>query len=328
MDQLFEEAKGLNPLLPEQALRAAADFIGKEPTGSHRADAVRCVELAGVIARYKGESVGDESEAIPLAASRDSSTTSFLRQGYLRAIEPAVRRVRNHYFGQETAPFPDDNAAASEWFGSISKKMMEEVLALEHPALIKYLTHVMGEKKAAESESLGFENLDSWTRSPLYEFVELTIEASRATGFQQLDVVKYVLCGEEPRVVRVVGQSRRISVRVDDSRVDRAEVTLTIQSPDLSKTDLQEIRTFVRKAWIPPDGGPPLRFEDEDEILRRLLIELGDDGSRRRHGFWPDLLSRWKEEVEDADATVGQLKMREQRLQKKLRQLNMREATP
>ena len=33
------------------------------------------------------------------------------------------------------------------------------------------------------------------------------------------------------------------------------------------------------------------------------------------------ILARWKEEVDDADATVGQLKMREQRLQKKLSQL-------
>ena len=156
----------------------------------------------------------------------------------------------------------------------------------------------------------------------------MTLAVAWATGFGQPEVVRYVLCGDEPRVVLWQVSTQPISGQVGDASVDRTEVRITVRSPDLSQADFQWIRTVVRQAWTLRDGAPLLRFEDEDAILRRLLIELGDDGHRRRRGFWPDLLARWKEEVEDAGATVGQLKMKEQRLQKKLRQLNMGEATP
>ena len=157
--------------------------------------------------------------------------------------------------------------------------------------------------------------------SPLYELAELTLVVARATGFTEPEVVRYVLCGEEPHFVRMAASSRETSRRVGDSHVNRVDVTIMVRSPDLSQADLQWIRTFVRHAWVPRGGGPPLRFEDEDEILRRLLNEFGDAGGRRPRGFWPNLLARWKEEVKDADTTVGQLKMREQRLQKKLSQV-------
>ena len=351
-DQLFEAAKRLNDLLPERALRAAADYIGEELTGTDRADAVKCVELAGVIhARY--ESPRDESEAIPVVSGRGSSTAHFLKQEYLRAIEPAVRQVRSHYFAQETAPFPGDYDAAAEWLDSVhkdeeqlNKPTAEEAADIEflrrrlrtqtkgaNASRFRYmwaeLAHLTTRRGAAWYEDAGGrgQSFGYGKVSPLYELAELTVAVSRATGFGEPDVVRYVLCGEEPRLLPVVAWPLTISGRVGDSRVDRVEVTLTVRSPDLSQADLQWIRTFVRQAWTLSDGDPPLRFEDEDEILRRLLIELGDDGGRRRRGFWPDLLARWNEEVKDGEATVPQLKMREQRLQKKLRQLKG-ETTP
>ena len=349
MDQLFDAAKGLNSLLPERALRAAADFIGKQLTGTeiHRADAVSCVELAGEFQRY--ESAGDETGAIPVISGRGSSTADFLKQEYLLAIDPAVRRVRRHYFGQETAPFPDDYAAAAEWLGSARKGEEQfhkptryQAVAIEHvrDALRRQTRDTEEGKRRAEQIAVHLENLTTphdrahyedadgriqffsyGVLSPLYKLAELTLEVSRATNFREPVVVRYVLCGKEPVPHRVVARSHQFSHRVGDARVDRVEVTLTVRSPDLSQADFQWIRTFVRQAWGARDGAPLLRFEGEDTILRRLLIELGDDGKRRRRGFWQDLLARWKEEVEDADATVPQLKMREQRLQKKLRQL-------
>ena len=286
MDQLFDAAKARNSLLPERALREAADFIGKQLTGTeiHRADAVRCVQLAGRFQQY--ELAGDRSEAIPVTGSRGSSTAHFLKQEYLLAIDPAVRRLRSHYFGQETAPFPDDHDAANQWLNSSGK---------------------------AE------ERINKPTRKE-QNLKELTRAVSEATGFGLRDVVMYVLCGDEPVPQAVVAHCYGISSPVGDARVNRVEVSLRIRSPDLSQADFQWIRAFVRHAWTPPYGAL-LRFEDEDAILRRLLIELGDDGDRRRRGFWPDLLARWKEEVEDPDATVPQLKMRDQRLQRKLSQL-------
>ena len=101
----------------------------------------------------------------------------------------------------------------------------------------------------------------------------------------------------------------------------------SIDASPVKKGTFNFRRIYTKVAKTAISRAAPLRFEDEDEILRRLLIELGDDGGRRRRGFWPDLLARWNEEVEDAEATVPQLKMREQRLQKKLRQLQG-ETTP
>ena len=287
MDDLFDAAKALNSLLPERALRAAADYIGEQVTGKeiHRADAVRCVELAGLFHKY--ESAGDQRETAPAASSRGASTAHFLMQEHLLAIDPGVRQVRSHYFGQETAPFPADHDSADEWLNP--RRKADEKVGKQ-----------IRQKK---------------------KFKEFTRAVWQATGFSAHEVVMYVLCGDEPVPQGVVAHHYGISSPVGDARVGRVEVSLRIRSPDLSQADFQWIRTFVRHAWTPPDGAPLLRFEDEDSILRRLLIELGDDGDRRRRGFWPDLLARWKEEVEDDDATVAQLKMRDQRLQKKLIQL-------
>ena len=351
MHRLFDAAKALNALIPERALRAAASYIEEQLPGSeiHRADAVRCVELAGVFQSY--ELAGAQSETIPVVNGRGSSTASFLKQEYLRAIDPAVRQVRNHYFGQETAPFLGDYAAATEWLDSGRKD--EEQLnkpTLEKEKQIERLRDTVREMAEELEELTGgaftvdpawrkdaahYEDADGRVQlfgglneSPLLEFAELTLAVARATGFQEPDVVRHVLCGEEPPLHRAIGQYGGLVGRVGDARIDRAEVKLTILAPDLSQADLQKIRAFVRKAWTPRGGDPPLRFEDEDKILRTLIIELGGGGRRRRkRGFWPDLLARWKEEVEDPEATVAQLKMREQRLQRKLRQLRG-ETTP
>ena len=349
MDQLFDAARGLNALLPERALRVAADILGKEITGTEisRANAVRCVELAGAIHSGYG-SHGDQIEARPVVGGQGSSTARFLREEYVRAIETEVQRVRRHYFKRETAPFPDDYSAASEWLetrrkeeAALTTPTLEEAERIdaltddlkEAAADLEFLTggsltvHPAWQKGAARYEDengrthfFGYERV-----SPLYELAELTLAVALATGFLEPDVVRYVLCGEKPRFTRVLGEHRGVVGRVGDARIDRAEVKLTIMSPDLSKSDLQRIRAFVRSAWTPRGDDPPLRFENEDGVLRRLLIELGGVGGRRRRGFWTDLLARWKEEV--GDATVAQLKMREQRLQKKLMQIKG-ETTP
>ena len=342
----FDRIRELNSTVGPRSVRTAVRFIdGDTEPGASRDDDTRCLRLALLIDDAPSAEEDPGGNPPVAIASNETPTTAMLTRGYLRAIEPAVLRLRVELFEADSPPFPGDYAGALTWLGSkrigdtlgrsrvptVEEETRIEELKEDLRILTEELEELAGypieHARPAIPDTAKYLDKDGrrrafgWSEaSPLFSLSHLTRQIAKGTGFPQPDIVKYILCGEVPRLDRLTASSRAGATIIGHARTDRAEVTATFYSPDIRLKDLKKLLAFVREVW-----NSPREISDDDDILWRLVEREGDPWRRRQpRNSWPKIVRAWNEET-GRETSVTQLRMRWSRISKKLDQLKVRE---
>jgi hypothetical protein len=210
-----------------------------------RKDVSNVIELLGAVpASEVGEGprreVGVDSRGALIASAR-------LR----RAIEPWVEEVREEMEGlsgrKVSLPF-SDHAEAVRWIRQEPPGDMPEEATQDGVRSLKQPTLLFRDPGLNEKLKVGAVQAGAGSSRRV-----LKVAANRmaqATGFEELDLVDYILAGIEPLPRPVVVETKRHRTMLRTGGViRRTEVTVTYRTPEVSFKNEREIHRAVRAEW-------------------------------------------------------------------------------
>lgn len=113
---------------------------------------------------------------------------------------------------------------------------------------------------------------------------------TRATGFKDLDVWEWMLCGTRPRLQPVTGKVLQFKeVLPDGTTIRRREAHLVFREP-LEDKYMRRIGRQIRRAWSPdpePESGSRLReFSDLHRHIVAIVDQSPDASWEERRSIW------------------------------------------
>lgn len=253
----------------------------------------------------------------------------------LERLTPKIEEIRKKIFGSIKAPFDQDQAV--NWIeeksinsGKELKRIGEETLnEFERINEIFHKNHMALEMKRKllpyVKEKDGPIFRVPVTCPELAALERETRRISERIGFNQEDLVMYILTGIEPPAIPRLKAEIKINTYPISNRegLKVHAVNLTINARDLTPNELNQ---FYRKIKRPlnleyESSAMPRRLSAKDEKLYNLVKDTGEPPKKGESGHWEswkEIEKKWKEQTNEKPQTWQGLRKSFNKIKKKL----------
>ena len=219
----------------------------------------------------------------------------------LAEIDPEVRELRKLYFSSGDPPF-EDYPKAIHWLEQQGEKQPEptadeqrrwraisgditgrclDAAEINSTAMVwpswkvhnlEYLRPFV-HPRTGRLSSAGWNLIRVTSHSELYPLAQGLERLEEGTDLDRFSLLLYVLLGHPPEL-----EAAYIKVRTwGDSRPDRAQVVLKLNTPHLTWDDFQVLYREVKAAWLEALPHQAFPLKHNDLLIREVVSELGGE---------------------------------------------------
>jgi Myb-like DNA-binding domain len=311
----------------KESLKFAIDFYTKKEWHD-REDVADCIELAANHAEKKPRTHGRSSAQEP-ALFADSLNSLEL----VKAILPWVENVRKKLFGSRSAPF-ESYRDVIKWLESEERKVstpplseLQRVMA-EIAEKVAQLPHSFSREFHLNMQAFyvpyikaGNEESILASTEKLRRLHDETKEMEKATGFDQRQLVAFILANIQPRlpVVRVTmpfmgAPTQAYNLPTDDGSILRFVARLECLSPRELK--LAHLKRFYSQLRQNLKIVKKKTLTNEDRLLLSLIEQYGRAPKRGRLDYWQKIAKDYNRKAKKR-VSGNALRMRWRRLDDK-----------
>jgi hypothetical protein len=254
-----------------------------------------------------------EREILRLVAERGARFSfpeaSILADEIVKIILPRVIEIRRELWGSDEPPFPDNPAAAFRW---LEKRAEEErrpvVLRREQnlersAALMREIERLYGEYQDLTGYRIGmthsqgdvvpFSGMDNQRSGVIIEagislakLAGAARELSEGTAFMPSAVVRFIMTGIKPLLIRVHFIERKTG---EGPNLITSQITLKIWRP-LAKGEMKDLYYKIKAAFGKADK---TFLKEKNRRLYDLVEKHGGPPQRDRGKFWTMIMKEW-----------------------------------
>ena len=118
------------------------------------------------------------------------------------------------------------------------------------------------------------------------------------SGFEESDLVRYLLCGERPTLPAAkIRVDRHSGTLPDMTTLRREQVLIELRTPALGRAQTERLVGLIGEQWRQSGLALPTgNLNSEDSILYEIMVELGGASrAEQPYGYWPEVARRWEE---------------------------------